>query len=48
MSNDLLIEVPRPRFAEWLVTPMRRNSSVYLRVAVAAVLVNLLDRKSVV
>ena len=41
MSNDLLIEVPRPRFAEWLVTPMRRNSSVYLRVAVAAVLVNL-------
>lgn len=41
MSNDLLIEVPRPRFAEWLVAPMRRNSSVYLRVAVAAVLVNL-------
>ncbi len=41
MTGDTLIETPRPRFAEWLVAPMRRNSAVYVKVAVAAVLVNL-------
>ena len=32
----------RPLFAEWLIQPMRRNASVYLKVGIAAVLINLL------
>lgn len=32
----------RPRFAEWLVQPMRRNASVYIKVGLAAALINLL------
>lgn len=31
-----------PRFAAWLMEPMRRNRSVYLKVGLAAVLINLL------
>lgn len=41
MTGETLIEAPRPRFAAWLVTPMRRNSATYVKVAIAAVLVNL-------
>ncbi|MBA3838539.1 MAG: type I secretion system permease/ATPase, partial [Zymomonas sp.] len=41
MTGETLIEAPRPRFAAWLVVPMRRNSTTYTKVAIAAVLVNL-------
>lgn len=32
---------PKPRFAEWLLEPMRRNRSTYAKVAMAAVMTNL-------
>ncbi len=32
---------PEPRLAEWLTGPIRANRSLYLQVALAAVLVNL-------
>lgn len=31
---------PTPRFAEWLMAPMRRNRQVYLKVALAAAMIN--------
>ena len=37
MSADNLVKMPRPRLAEWLMEPMRRNRDTYLKVAVAAV-----------
>ncbi|MBX9797082.1 ATP-binding cassette domain-containing protein [Sphingomonas sp.] len=40
MSVDPLIVPPKPRFAAWLMAPMRRNSSVYAKVVIAAVLIN--------
>src|SRR3954469_16422163 len=36
-----MIKVPQPRFAAWLMEPMRRNRSVYLKVALAAVMINI-------
>lgn len=41
MNNDLPIKIPQPRFAPWLMEPMRRNRSVYLKVALAAVIINI-------
>ena len=41
MSNDLAIKAPKPRFAPWLMEPMRRNRSTYLKVALAAVMINI-------
>ncbi|MGZ8311412.1 MAG: type I secretion system permease/ATPase [Allosphingosinicella sp.] len=41
MSADNLVKVPRPRLAEWLMEPMRRNRSTYMKVAVAAVFINI-------
>ena len=41
MSSDPLIKMPRPRLAEWLVEPMRRNRSTYWKVALAAVFINI-------
>lgn len=35
------IGIRRARFAEWLMEPIRRNSGVYLKVALAAVFINL-------
>ncbi len=40
MSERLVHERP-PRFASWLIEPMRRNMDVYLKVALAAVMINL-------
>lgn len=40
MSDDL-IPMPRRRFAPWLMEPMRKNTGVYVRVAVAAVIINI-------
>ena len=41
MSADSLIKVPKPRLAEWLMEPMRRNRATYWKVAVAAVFINI-------
>jgi ATP-binding cassette subfamily C protein LapB len=35
-----MIEHPRPRFAPWLVEPMLRNKGTYLKVALAAAMIN--------
>ena len=35
------IRDPEPRFAAWLTEPMRRNRATYLKVAAAAVMINL-------
>ena len=40
-NDDLPIKMPRPRFAPWLMEPMRRNRSVYMKVALAAVVINI-------
>ena len=41
MSDAALVPVPRRRFAPWLMEPMRRNRGIYVRVAVAAVIINI-------
>src|SRR3954471_6087803 len=39
--RDTIVKVPLPRFAPWLMEPMRRNRPVYVKVALAAVLNNI-------
>ena len=41
MSDEKMVEVPRERFAPWLIEPMRRSRSIYMKVAMAAVLINI-------
>ena len=41
MSADNLVKVPKPRLADWLMEPMRRNRDTYWKVAVAAVFINI-------
>lgn len=41
MSDEKLIKVPQPRLAAWLMEPMRANKSTYLKVALAAVFINI-------
>ena len=41
MSEQGMVEVPEPRFAPWLMEPMRRNRSIYMKVALAAAMINL-------
>jgi ATP-binding cassette subfamily C protein LapB len=41
MSADNLVPVPKPRFAEWLTEPMRRNRSTYVKVGVAAIFISI-------
>ena len=41
MSEDALVPDPGPRFAPWLFEPMIENKSTYIKVAVAAVLINM-------
>jgi ATP-binding cassette, subfamily C, bacterial LapB len=41
MSDADTIIHPKPRFADWLMAPIRTNRSVYSKVAVAAVMINL-------
>jgi ATP-binding cassette subfamily C protein LapB len=36
-----MVEHPRPRFAPWLVEPMLRNKSTYIKVALAAAMINI-------
>jgi ATP-binding cassette subfamily C protein LapB len=40
-DNDLPIKMPKRRLAPWLMEPMRRNRSVYTKVALAAVVINI-------
>src|SRR3954468_17519094 len=40
-SHENMIKVPLPRFADWLMEPMRRNRSIYFKVALAAVMINI-------
>jgi ATP-binding cassette subfamily C protein LapB len=41
MSEDALVADPKPRFAPWLLEPMLANKATYIKVAVAAVLINI-------
>ena len=41
MSDDNLVEIPRARFAPWLLEPMRTNTGDYAKVALAAVFINI-------
>ncbi len=41
MSEDALLAAQRPRFAPWLIEPMLRNRATYMKVAVAAALINI-------
>lgn len=42
MNRDDLPKIPQPRLAPWLTAPIWQNRSTYLKVAVAAVLINIL------
>jgi len=39
--SDNPIPMPKPRFAPWLMEPMLANKSIYLKVAIAAALINI-------
>ncbi|PSJ36726.1 type I secretion system permease/ATPase [Sphingomonas deserti] len=41
MNNELSIKASKPRFAPWLMEPMRRNRSTYVKVGLAAVMINI-------
>jgi ATP-binding cassette subfamily C protein LapB len=41
VTDHSLIAIPRPRFAPWLMEPMRRNRATYMKVALAAVMINI-------
>ena len=40
MSDDILVEV-RQGFAPWLIEPMRKNRSIYIKVGLAAAMINI-------
>jgi ATP-binding cassette subfamily C protein LapB len=40
VSEDI-VKVPKRRFGEWLMEPMRRNRPIYMKVALAAVMINI-------
>ncbi|WP_299324184.1 type I secretion system permease/ATPase [Parasphingopyxis sp.] len=41
MNHERIIEERKPRFSRWLSEPMLANKSVYLKVAIAAAMINL-------
>ena len=41
MSDDALVQEPKARFAPWLFEPMLANKQTYIKVAAAAVLINI-------
>ena len=41
MSVDDRIKLPKPKLAEWLMEPMRRNRATYWKVALAATFINI-------
>ena len=40
MSDEATIIHPKPRFADWLMAPIRTNRSVYVKVSIAAMMIN--------
>ena len=38
--------MPKPRFAAWLMEPMQRNRTIYMKVALAAVMINIFGRST--
>ena len=40
MVSHSEVEVPRGRVAEWLAAPLRRNRAIYVKVGIAAVMIN--------
>jgi ATP-binding cassette subfamily C protein LapB len=38
---DAMLDYPRPRFAPWLIEPMLRNKNIYVKVALAAAMINI-------
>lgn len=43
MSAEEHVTMPRPRLAEWLMAPMKRNRATYWKVALAAVFINVFN-----
>ncbi|HUD90880.1 ATP-binding cassette domain-containing protein [Sphingobium sp.] len=41
MTEDPLLATSKPRFAPWLIEPMLRNKAIYVKVAIAAALINI-------
>jgi ABC-type bacteriocin/lantibiotic exporter with double-glycine peptidase domain len=41
MTREIDIAPARPRFAPWLLQPMLENKAIYLKVALAAAMINL-------
>lgn len=41
MASQTEVEIPKGRLAEWLAAPLRKNRATYLKVGVAAVMINL-------
>jgi ATP-binding cassette subfamily C protein LapB len=41
VSSEHPVKIPEPRFGAWLMEPIRANRSVYLKVALAAVMINI-------
>ncbi|HEX8257144.1 MAG TPA: type I secretion system permease/ATPase [Allosphingosinicella sp.] len=41
MSDDTIVEIPKQRFAPWLMEPMKRNKGIYIKVGLAAALINM-------
>src|SRR3569623_808085 len=41
MTSETMIKVPQPRVAAWLMEPMRRNRAIYMKVALAAIMINI-------
>lgn len=39
--SDTLVQAPKPRFAPWLLEPMKRNRATYIKVSIAAVFINI-------
>ena len=39
--DETLVPDPKPRFAPWLLEPMKENKATYIKVAAAAVLINI-------
>ena len=40
MSDEKIVEIPKKRFAPWLMDPMLRNRAIYVKVGLAAALIN--------
>ena len=46
VSSEPSVRMPKPRFAAWLMEPMQRNRTIYMKVALAAVMINIFGRST--